>query len=236
MPDCYPFGMTCHQSNKRTEQIILEGYWQQDPSPDYVVEPIGKQEAFDFIRAYEYLGTVGRPQARYGALDVLTGRLAAVALFGNPTNLPAGHIVLERGACAPFAHVHAASWFLPRVIRRANQDHGWHTFIAYADPDADEIGTVYQAAGWRYVGQSSTRTLRGKPRPREYFIVENGKMISEKAFRARGHILSDCDLLGWSRVFKSPKHKYVTVIGRDRRETKRLWAALPPALPYPKRD
>ncbi len=230
----------CHQHDKRLTEMILAGEWEHDPALDYCIEPISKVEAFDFIKKYEYLGTVGRPQARYGAFDNLLGRLAAVALFGKPTLTPQpGVIVLERGACAPFAHVNAASWFLPRVVTRAAQDHGWHTFVAYCDPDAAEVGTVYQAAGWRYVGQSATRTLYGKPRPREYW-TKDGVTLGEKGWRKRGHTVAEPD--GWVRVLKSPKHKYVWVEGTwnngrgpSKSEVRRLWAAQPPALPYPSR-
>jgi hypothetical protein len=204
---------------------------------DLYVTPITKAESDAFILKYEYLGTIGHPQARYGAIDPLDGRLAAVATFGGPMYRTPGQIVLERGACAPWAHPHTASWFLPRACRQAFQDHGWRVFKAYADPAAAEIGVVYQAANWRYVGQGVGRgTIGGEPRPREYLRDHHGR-ISERGFRKKGLALPDADLLGYVREYEPAKHVYIWIEGHglSRRELRELWAAQLPALPYPKR-
>jgi hypothetical protein len=215
--------MTCAQYLKKIEHP-------EPPDPDsphyYMLHTVSKEEADAFIRAYEYLGTVGHPVARYGAHDPLTGRMAAVATFGRPTFTgPPGVIVLERGASAPWAHPHTASWFINRACRAAALDHGWHTFVAYADPAADEIGTVYQASGWSYMGQGRERGRR-----REYFR-QGDRLISEHAFRARGLTIIDAQLGEWERVFVPAKHRYQWSPDRRRRaEFKKL------ALPYPKRS
>jgi hypothetical protein len=97
---------------------------QQDTALDYTIEVIGAAEAKEFILRYEFLGTVGRPVARYGARN-RQGELVAVALFARPAKpSKAGTIVLERGACAHFAHRHCASWFLRRVTALAHREHG----------------------------------------------------------------------------------------------------------------
>ncbi len=82
-----------------------------DSSIDYTIETISAAEAKDFILRYEWLGTVGRPVARYGARNP-AGELAAVALFGSPAQTSADNIFgdalptsykticLERGADA----------------------------------------------------------------------------------------------------------------------------------------
>jgi hypothetical protein len=219
---------------------MIEDDLSRDPDTrlDYSIEAITQKEAADFIRRFEYLGTAGRCHARYGARNA-AGELAAVAIFGAAAPMPPHTITLERGACAPWAHPHTASWFIPKVIRRAAQDHRWHTFIAYADPEAGEVGTVYQASNWIYLGQTPSRLIGGKPRLREYFRQGDGPWITERAFRKRGHILADMDLLGWERVYRQPKHKYVWVEGtwingRGPRpsELKRLRAAFKP-LPFP---
>jgi hypothetical protein len=220
---------------------MIEDDLTRDPDArlDYSIEAISQKEAADFIRRFEYLGTVGRCHARYGARNA-NGELAAVAIFGKPVPMPPHTITLERGACAPWAHRHCASWFIPRAVRLAAQQHGWHTFIAYADPEAGELGTVYQAAGWLYVGQTPHRLIGGKPRSREYFrLFGDGPWITERAFRKRGFVLADMDLLGWERRYRAPKHKYVHVEGTwsagsgpRRSELKMLRAAFKP-LPYP---
>ncbi len=112
MTDHDTAGGLCHQRAVRNRESAADPQVQDATLDGYFVEPIGLVEAAAFILRFEYLGTVGHPLAMYGARDQL-GALAAVALFGRPTmTSTAFDVVLERGACAPWAHPHAASWFL----------------------------------------------------------------------------------------------------------------------------
>jgi hypothetical protein len=204
-----------------------------------VVEPISADEAKAFIVRYEWLKTIGRPLARYGA-RAKGGCLAAVALFGNagathavPEAYRAQAITLQRGACAHWAHEHTASWFIPRACAMAARQHGWRIFVAYADESAGEIGTVYQAANWRYVGQSTTRRVRGKPRDRDHFRRigwPKGRWISDRAFYSHKGLTLDAP--GWERATRPAKHKYVWI--EAPRQERRELAALFESLPYPK--
>src|SRR5438128_1737516 len=109
----------------------------QDSTLDYTVEAVESAEAREFVLRYEWLRTVGHPLAHYGARN-RQGELAAVALFGRPSMTGAADIcgpenrskviVLERGACAHWAHRHCASWFIPRACAAA-KDHGWRIFL-----------------------------------------------------------------------------------------------------------
>lgn len=161
------------------------------------------------------------------------GELAAVAIFGTPSKLPDGIIVLERGACAHWAHPHAASWFIPRAVKQAAVDHGWRIFFAYADPTAGEIGTVYQACNWIYTGQTPGRTIKGAPRPRDYFR-RGGRVIESNGFYKQGFTIADVKSGAWRRVRKSAKHRYVWI--EAPKKERRTLAARFTALPYPKRS
>ena len=218
-----------------------------DKSLDYIVEAIEAEEAREFILRYESLGTIGRPIARYGARD-WTGELAAVALFGKTGGNEARNmcgpdyiesaICLERGACAHWAHPHTASWFIPRACRMASANHGWRIFYAYSDPAAGEIGTVYQAAGWLYLGQG---VGHGKARPREYFrhlVDTDDKWITDKALRVgRGISIADALAQGWERERRPAKHKYIHFVGTagERHAMRRALIRTPIKQPYPKR-
>ena len=106
---------------------------------DYTVVSISAADAKAFIRSFESLGTVGHPMARYGARTP-QGELAGVALFGRSAMTVSDDIiVLERGACAPWAHPHTASWFIPRAVKKAHRERGWKIFYAYADTEVGEI-------------------------------------------------------------------------------------------------
>jgi hypothetical protein len=162
-------------------------------------------------------------------------------------------ICLERGACAHFAHPHTASWFLSRVLQRAHDEHGWSTVYAYSDMEAGEIGTVYQACGWRNIGQGVGRNrTAGIARPRDYFRHRDwpeGKWVSSRAFDRRRlkvneHVGRKCgedfngglsDIRQWEWKETTAKLKYIQFVG-DRSERRDLIKALRyPPLPYPKR-
>lgn len=223
----------CYQKIKRDEEARASPR-PQDTVIDYRIEAIGAREAADFIKRYEFLGTVGRSLARYGARNAM-GELVGVAVFGHPSKFSDDRIiVLERGACAHFAHPHTASWMIPRAVKRAAADHGWKIIFAYADPAAGEVGVIYQACNWLYTGQTPSRTFNGAPRARDYFRGPDGRVISDKAFYKRGLTMDDVKPGGWRRVRKSAKHRYVRIEAPTRRERRAL-AARFTALPYPKR-
>ena len=82
--------------------------------------------------------------------------------------MPSSHenmITLNRGACAHWTPIGAASKLISGACRMMGQ-HGFYVFVAYADSNAGEIGTVYQACNWLYCGQTS---------PTEQFIGLDGK-------------------------------------------------------------
>lgn len=142
-------------------------------------------------------------------------------------------IALERGTCVHWAHPHSASFLIPKVCKLANFDpacetcrsktcerHGFEVFYAYSDVSAGEIGTVYQACNWHYIGQGVGRPTRegGEARPREMFIPpDGGKALTSRALRHRKltkkQVLAD----GW-RCFTVPaKHKYIWFEGRNKK-------------------
>jgi hypothetical protein len=234
----------CHQRRMREIEAARDPR-PQDTAIDYTVQPIDADEAEAFIARYEWLGTVGYPVARYGARNP-AGKLAAVALFGNTGATQAGEICgsgyadlaicLERGACSHWAHPCTASWFIPRACAMAARDHGWRIFYAYADPEAGEIGTVYQAATWLYLGQTPGRLVGGEARPRDHFRHRDDKeLISERKFRRQGYKIADVNSGEWEREFKPAKLKYVWLEGTQSERQLQRRALMQQPLPYPKR-
>lgn len=238
---------------------------------DYTIEPIERDEASAFIKRYEWLGTPGFFKLTGYCARNEFNEVAAVALFGQPNVQSAGLcreitpisvadpasedrayfnkvVCLERGACAHWAHPHTGSWFIPRVLQRAHEDHGWEIFYAYSDEEAGEIGTIYQACNWLYLGHGTTRrkTYRVKPEPRWNFRGPgtNWQWRGSRAFYSKGlnikeHVgIIDGVRVGpgeWERKNTIAKHKYVQFVGD--KATRRKWRAAlrHPPLPYPKR-
>src|SRR2546425_3084051 len=202
-----------HQRIIRERAALLEP---REPLPSLkgcTVRRLDKATAKPIILRYEWLGTMGRPRACYG-LRAPNGELLGVVTFGIPAGDESRNIcgpahrdraiALERGACVHYAPKNAASFLIRHACKLAHREFGWSIFSSYADPSAGEVGTVYQAANWLYVGQNVGR------RPgmiRRQFIKPNGKVVDERALTHARVKMSD--VLGWTRVFVPSKHRYV---------------------------
>lgn len=234
-------------ASKAHQRVIRDHHSATDPRATVPtlaacsVERITTREAREIILKYEWLGTIGRAAACYG-LRHRDGELLGVAAFGWPgapesrdicgRDLRDLAVCLERGACVHYAPKNAASFLIARACELAHADGGWDIFYAYADPEAGEIGTVYQASNWLYIGQGVGRT---PGRPREYWRRPDGTIVSNRTLRHRKWRHADALAAGWVRVPKHPKHKYVHFEG-PRWRVKQLMAALRyPPQPYPKR-
>lgn len=235
-------------SDKAHQRVIREQHALRDKRPQMAnlsgcwVEPISRADAESVILKYEWLGTMGRGVATYG-LRGPDGDLLGAAVFGWPSAVESRDICgkqyrdvaicLERGACVHYAPPNAASYLITHAIRQAAQAHGWRIFYAYADPEAGEIGTVYQACNWLYIGQGVGRT---PGRLREDWRLPDGKVLSSRSLRHRGLKRQEALSLGWKPVYKHPKHKYVHFQGTKAERAELLAALRYPPQPYPKRS
>ena len=127
----------------------------------------------------------------------------------------------------------------------------YRLFTAYSDPTAKELGTIYQACNFYYLGQKSGTTTR-------YINPYTGKVVSDRFFRQKTAYKKYASELGiewckdWAgkngmlwdnipddieaklreygknkqaaseKIEYPSKHKYAYVLGRDKRETKML--------------
>jgi hypothetical protein len=214
------------------------------------VGPIDAKTARGIIEQYEWLGGLSAHVLSCYALRSPEGEVLGVAVFGRASR-EAGElkgigqgVCLSRGACVHFAPPNSASFLIRHATVRALNDHGAAFAFAYADPDAGEVGTVYQACGWFYIGTTGSHKAYLKP---------DGTIVRERQLRLRyhgtrerqayGHNLSlspelepknmrgaDAVALGWKPLVDGPKYKYAWAADRATRD--RL-AAL--GQPYPKR-
>jgi hypothetical protein len=148
------------------------------------VRPIPLTEAKAIIERHEWLGKM--PAVAVHAFGIFFGEKCGGAVVFGPEYAEnrgvwsaygfEGKIIgLLRGACEPWAHPHSAS----KLIRRAMAllPERYRVITATCDATAGEVGTIYQAAGFDYVGQmyEGTRAL----------IYHAGKIISERAAKRR---------------------------------------------------
>lgn len=209
---------------------------------DAQVTPITNKQAAEIILKYEWLGTMGRPQAAYGLWLPVGGvyTLAGAMCFGFATGSQAGNvcgsaystkaIALERGACVHWAPKNAASWFVSRAVTAASRDRGWVIFYAYSDPEAREVGTIYQACNWLYLGigpgHGPTRELWSRP---------DGIKVSSRALRYRGLSSDEAVAAGWRKEVVPARGKYVWFEGTPKLKKKLRRLLVHPPQPYPKR-
>jgi group I intron endonuclease len=199
-----------------------------------VIKPITFKEARPFILEYEYLGTMSTRTIQCFGLyykNILSGAI----VFSLPpskgvqesvlgTEYKDKVCVLSRGACAYWAHPHSGSKLISFGTRWMSQYTEYKCFIAYGDPKANEIGTLYQACNWLYAGQTESKT--------EYYL--NDKWVSGYEFRLqrkKGNLPINIQTRPSSK-----KHRYIFIKGKDKRETKKLKKQLKfNTFPYPKR-
>jgi hypothetical protein len=251
-------------SNAKCHQRVIRERMAEQPEPDLeekrklatdfrhaIVSEISYDQARNLILANEWLGNMGTTEFSFGLF--FREHLAGVACFGRTAGTQVAAsicgsehaprvVTLSRGACAHWAHPHSASFLINAACREMTRK-GYHIFVAYSDPQAGEIGTVYQASNWLYCGTTNPtekfRTSSGDVKDARlvsaYSRDRAGGTLKYKRSRAEQKqmlIEEGCEF------FKDGgrKHRYVGIYG-DRRIKRILRRALRwELLPYPKRE
>jgi len=261
----------CYQYQKRIDTLSedMEKYgWTQNDVDNislndfefsFIVSQNDKKEATEFIKRYEWLGTIGSfPThwftARYkgilGGVVIMGMPNAFSKLMGDGTkNIER---LIARGASASWCPFNLGSKFLMWCIKWMVDNTQYRLFTCYSDPQAKEIGSIYQGLNFYYLGQGSGTSVRCiNP-------YNPNAMISDRAFRARSMYKRYAKDLGiewqknWSndqsvlwdnipdeiekklrdyskemfnkaeKIYFPSKHKYAFLLGRDKKETKQL--------------
>ncbi len=210
--------LQCHQYRIRQQQATIE----QCPDIDFnlkrsLIREVPIAQIKPIILRYEWLGTMpGFSACAYG--HFFSGVLGGVALLGYTggsdkafTRMFPGKkvIVLQRGVHLWWTPPNAASWFISKVCLFLRKK-GFDIITATADHEAGEVGTIYQALNWAYVG----RKKHGHP----VFIV-NGKEIHPKTLYDRHGTSATAkiqELYGNALTIKPRqfKHRYVYALDR----------------------
>ena len=198
------------------------------------------REVSAFIKRHEYLGTdYVYTTNRYGLyLDVPKKPkvLSAVVTFGSPQKhglyLGEEHKESERQLCRrasiSYAPKNLGSFFISKCIRHLIYNSDYRVFTSFATEEANEIGQIYSAANFFYVGtQSSPGGLYEYLDPDE---PEKGWRTS-RAFRQRSSYLKYAKQLGievkpeWFEVYqeenRSKRINWNNVYWRDEERIKK---------------
>jgi hypothetical protein len=119
--------------------------------------------------------------------------------------------LISRGACISWSPKNLASSFLMWTIQWMVKNTRYRLFTAYSDPTAKEIGTIYQACNFYYLGNESGTTTR-------YINPYTGKIVSDRFFRVRSAYKKYAKELGiaWDKSWSN--------------DQKMLWANMPPSI------
>jgi hypothetical protein len=149
-----------------------------------IVKPISLSEARAIIERHEWLGSMPAV-ARWAFGIFFSERLGGAIVFGDEysENLNTwdrygytGRIVaLLRGVTLPWAHRHSASKLIRRAIDLLPER--YRVITATCDAIAGELGTIYQACGFDYVGTMCSG--------RRALIYHQGRIVSERHARRR---------------------------------------------------
>ena len=159
------------ESKQKNKDPLFGDWWEANHRKTDIksaeIKEITYQEAKPIILGYEWLGTMGTTQYHYGIF--FNGECAGVVCYGylqaiNGYKNYVGQkyfksgIQLSRGACVWWAHEHTASKLISGSLD-IMKTKGFKWAIAFSDPLAGEIGTVYQATNWHYLGYDDAKTV-----------------------------------------------------------------------------
>ena len=198
------------------------------------VAPVQSGLAKRYLTENHYLHSIpGGTQIWLGAF--VEDRLLGVLTFGvGPTNAHRLVDGAERPDCVTLTRLwlsdelprNSESRVLGAALRGLAKATTHKFVVTYADPNAEHVGTIYQATNWIYTGGSQVSTLLdfGDGVQRNSRTV--GHMFgthSVKHFRKHG--------VDVTRIPQVPKHRYIYFLDKSWQD--RL---VPDQLPYPKKE
>jgi len=123
------------------------------------IAPLYRPTARAFVSAHHYTKTCGgagfyfglhRNDALIGVIHYLPAPYKVAQIFLEPNNV----LMLSRLVMVG-AQPNDASRFIAATVRQLPPR--FHTLITYADPGEGHVGTCYRAAGWTFLGETSTQ-------------------------------------------------------------------------------
>ena len=137
-----------------------------------------------FIERHEWLGKISNYPTHFFVAkykDILAGVVimdmpnAFSKLLGEKTRKI--ERLISRGACISWSPKNLASSLIMYSIKWMVKNTDYRVFTAYSDPEAKELGTIYQACNFVYLGQNSGGSKQ--------YQLSNGKWVSDRYFRSR---------------------------------------------------
>lgn len=224
---------------KLKKQKLAGGIIPVSSFDSYCIRQIDFAEAKSFILQYEWLKNIGSAKYCFGLF--FDNQLASVACYTSPVS-PNGYknlmpldsgVVLQlcRGASSYWAPNWASSKIISSSLKLVNKQYGAIAVVAYADPKAGEIGTIYQACNAVYFGLTNCGGAKT-------YIINGVKYHPRKVHKLYGsrkpEVLKAVDP-SYKTIPIKPKHRYMFLLGTSYQKKKNLSYISHLIQPYPKR-
>jgi len=213
-----------------------------------VIKPIDNALAKAIVEEYEWLGTMS-PFALYRFGIFYDDVCAGVTVFCKDYIENLGHwdkyhytgrmLLLSRGVCVHWAHPHSGSKLIMESIKQLPKE--YDVITCTTDQAAGEIGTIYQACNFNYVGsmRESNPNIKNVKEKNRFGVKIDGKMYGARAMRKKvGSQRKDVILAAYPDAEFVPqynKHRYFYFRG-SKSNRKFLKKQLEHIIkPYPKR-
>ena len=206
-----------------------------------IVKPVSYDTAKKIILKYEWLGTMGTTQHHYGIF--FNGVCAGVVCYGffqamqGYANFVGDKfakkgIQLSRGACVYWAHEHSGSKLIASSLNEMKKK-GYKFAIAFSDPEAGEIGTIYQATNWYYLGFGTTKHFN--------LVFNDGKLfMNDRDFNKKYGFKNLKSFVNDNKNIKKkdvlPKARYIKLLGNKKENREMLKVLEKRIFTYPKRN
>jgi len=212
-----------------------------------IVKPIDRALAKKIVEEYEWLGCMPAISLYHFGI-FYDGICAGVTVFSKDYIENLGHwdkygytgrmLLLSRGVCVHWAHPHSGSKLIMESIKQLPKQ--YDVITATIDQAAGEIGTIYQACNFTYIGSMRESNPNVKSKPKDRFGVKiNGKIYGARAMRSKVGSQKKEDILkafpDAEFVPQYNKHRYFYFLGSkgNRKFLKKQIEHL--IKPYPKR-
>ena len=241
---------------KAHQRLVREEKAKTEPTPDVdlsptnaVVKPITRERAKKIILEYEWLGCM--PAIGKYFFGLFFGEhLAGVTVFGTEYSENLGcwdkygftgkMILLARGACVHWAPKFAGSMLIRKSIDLLPKE--IEVVTATVDELAGEIGTIYQACGFHYIGCTRAKNPKtAKGNDNRFAVLIDGKLFGARSIRAKiGSQRKDAILAAFPNskiefVKQKSKSRYFCFRGSKKVQKQHLKAITHLIEPYPKR-
>lgn len=260
--------MKCHQKIVRDQMAVCENerglfgeWWDEiNLAPENAsVKQINNVTAKAIIEKYEWMGCMSAVTwFSYGLY--FDGNCAGVVCYGPEYSENLGKqareqgrkcadwskygyegkmILLNRGACVHWAPPYAASFLIRHSMRLLPAK--YEVVTSTTDPLAGEIGTVYQAAGFHYIGsmRESNQRVNSGAGDRDAWIWRD-KLYGSRAVRSKCGSTKASDveknMPGAKKIKQESKRRYFVFRGSRAAQKKHRAAIEHLIKEYPKRS